>query len=271
MRLPVRLRRASRNPTGEMPILDHLIELRNRIILSLGALVLAAVGGWFLWTPAIRFVTNFYCQIPPASRAGSEVGDDCRLAFLSPIDPLTIRLQVALVLGLIIALPLIAFQIWRFVAPGLKPKEKRYAIPFAMGTFLLFASGVVVAAFALPRGIEFLVGLAGDEVSAFFTADRYLKFVMYVGLAFGIGFELPLVLVFLSLSGVLSSGAMLKAWRPAVALIIILAAVITPTGDPVSLFALAGPMWLFYFASIGIARYLIEPARDRRRARELGR
>lgn len=266
----MRLRRTPRNPTGEMPILDHLVELRSRIVKALIALTVGAAVGWFLYEPAVEFVTRSYCEIDPAYRAASQVGGDCRLAALSPIDPLTIRIRVSLVLGLIVALPVVAFQIWRFVAPGLKPKEKRYAIPFALATTVLFAAGVLVAATALPRALDFLVEIGGDGLTTFFTADRYLRFVMFMGLAFGLGFELPLILVFLSLTGVLSSGAMLKAWRPAVAVIVILAAVITPTGDPVSLFALAAPMWLFYFASIGIARYLIEPARARRRARELG-
>lgn len=253
-----------------MPILDHLIELRQRVVKSLIALALGAAAGWFLYEPALDFVTASYCQIDPAYRNASQIGGDCRLAALSPIDPLAIRLRVSLILGLIVALPVIAFQIWRFVAPGLKPKEKRYAIPFALATTLLFASGVLVASTALPRALDFLVEIGGDQLTTFFTADRYLRFVTLMGLAFGVGFELPLILVFLSLTGVLSSDAMLRAWRPATAVIVILAAVITPTGDPVSLFALSIPMWAFYFASISIARYLIEPARQRRRARELG-
>lgn len=253
-----------------MPILDHLNELRARIVKSLIALAVGAAVGWYLYGPALDFVTASYCRIDPAFRAASQLGGDCRLAALSPIDPLAIRLRVSLVLGLIVALPVIAFQIWRFVAPGLKPKEKRYAIPFALATTVLFASGVLVASTTLPRALDFLVEIGGDQLTTFFTADRYLRFVTLMGLAFGIGFELPLVLVFLSLTGVLSSDAMLRAWRPATAVIVILAAVITPTGDPVSLFALSIPMWAFYFASIGIARYLIEPARQRRRARELG-
>jgi sec-independent protein translocase protein TatC len=106
--------------------------------------------------------------------------------------------------------------------------------------------------------------MGGSGIAVFFQADRYLRFVLFMGLAFGLTFEFPLVLVFLSMVGALSSGTMLRVWRPAVAVIIVAAAVITPSQDPISLFAMAVPMWIFYFAAAAIARYLIEPRRARR-------
>jgi sec-independent protein translocase protein TatC len=108
--------------------------------------------------------------------------------------------------------------------------------------------------------------MGGSGIATFFQADRYLRFVLFMGLAFGLTFEFPLVLVFLSMAGVLSSQAMLRAWRPAVALIIVVAAVVTPSQDPISLFSMAIPMWIFYFAAAGVARFLIEPRRRRRQA-----
>jgi sec-independent protein translocase protein TatC len=161
-------------------------------------------------------------------------------------------------------MPFIAFQLWRFITPGLRPNEKRFAIPFALASTLLFAAGVAVAFFTLPKAIDFLVSMGGEGIAVFFQADRYLRFVLFMGLAFGLTFEFPLVLVFLSLVGVLSSAAMLRAWRPAVAVLIVAAAVITPSQDPISLFAMAVPMWFFYFAAAAIARYIIEPRRARR-------
>jgi sec-independent protein translocase protein TatC len=128
----------------------------------------------------------------------------------------------------------------------------------------LFAAGVAVAFYTLPKAIGFLVSMGGEGIAVFFQADRYLRFVLFMGLAFGLTFEFPLVLVFLSLVGALSSAAMLRAWRPALAVLIVAAAVITPSQDPISLFAMAVPMWLFYFAAALIARYIIEPRRARR-------
>jgi sec-independent protein translocase protein TatC len=267
----VRLRRAPRNPNAEMPILAHLAELRSRLIKSLAALAVAALFAWFvLYGPVLEYVVGLYCQgVPPEIRGPLQEDGQCRLAYLGPAEPLALRIRVSLVLGLICALPVIAFQLWRFVTPGLKPKEKRYAVPFALATTLLFALGAWVATVTLPRAIGFLTTIGGDQLSSFYTADRYMRFVLFMGVAFGIAFEFPVVLVFLSMTGVLSSRTMLRAWRPAVALIVLAAAVITPSGDPVSLFAMALPMWIFYFGAAAVARFLIEPGRERRRARQL--
>src|SRR4029450_13742729 len=178
--------------------------------------------------------------------------------------PLSIRIRLSLTVGLLLAMPFIAFQLWRFITPGLRPNEKRYAIPFALASPRLFAAGVSVAFYTLPKAIDFLVSMGGEGIAVFFQADRYLRLVLFMGLAFGLTFEFPLVLVFLSLVGALSSAAMLRAWRPAVAIIIVAAAIITPSQDPISLFAMAVPMWLFYFAGAPVARFLIEPRRARR-------
>jgi sec-independent protein translocase protein TatC len=251
-----------------MPILEHLAELRSRLIKSMLALVVATTAAWFLlYNRALALVTRLYCEgVPPAQRGPFQAGGQCKLAILSPIDPLNIRIRASLVLGTVVALPVIAYQIWRFVAPGLKAKEKRYAIPFALATTLLFALGVVVAALTMPKAINWLTTIGGNQLATFLQADRYLRFVLFMGIAFGIAFEFPLVLVFLSMVGVLSSRTMFRAWRPAIAIIVVAAAVITPSGDPISLFAMAIPMWIFYFAAAGVARWLIEPWRRRRQA-----
>ncbi len=259
-------RRPRANPTGEMPILEHVAELRSRLVKSCLALAVTTVAAFaFLYDPVIRFLLHSYCELPARTRIAT-AGGGCRLAALSPLEPLGIRLRVSLTVGLLLAMPVIAYQLWRFITPGLKPSERRFAIPFALASTVLFVGGVWVAFFTLPKAIGFLVGLAGPGVATLFTADRYLRFVLFMGLAFGLTFEFPLVLVFLSMVGALSSRAMLRAWRPAVAVIIVVAAVVTPSQDPISLFAMAIPMWLFYFAAAGVARFLIEPRRARRRA-----
>ena len=259
-------RRPRGNPTGEMSILEHIGELRGRLVKSCAALVVATVVAFFfLYEPVLDFVLRSYCQLPASVRIGTSASDGgCRLAALSPLEPLSIRLRLSLTIGLLLAMPVVAYQLWRFITPGLKPNEKRFAIPFALASTLLFVAGVAVAFLTLPKAIDFLVSMGGNGIAVFFQADRYLRFVLFMGLAFGLTFEFPLVLVFLSMVGALSSGTMLRVWRPAVAVIIVAAAVITPSQDPISLFAMAVPMWIFYFAAAAIARYLIEPRRARR-------
>jgi sec-independent protein translocase protein TatC len=263
----VRLSRRPRaNPAGEMSILEHIGELRNRLAKSCAALVVTTlVAFFFLYEPVLDFVLRSYCDLPASVRIGTSASDGgCRLAALSPLEPLSIRLRLSLTIGLLLAMPVVAFQLWRFITPGLRPNEKRFAIPFALVSTLLFVAGVAVAFLTLPKAIDFLVSMGGNGIAVFFQADRYLRFVLFMGLAFGLTFEFPLVLVFLSMVGALSSGTMLRVWRPAVAVIIVAAAVITPSQDPISLFAMAVPMWIFYFAAAAIARFLIEPRRARR-------
>jgi sec-independent protein translocase protein TatC len=252
-----------------MSILEHIGELRNRLAKSCAALVVGTLVAFsVLYDPVLEFVLRSYCSLPASVRIGTLAADDggCRLAALSPLEPLSIRIRLSLTVGLLLAMPFIAFQLWRFITPGLKPNEKRFAIPFALASTLLFVAGVGVAFLTLPKAIDFLVTMGGTGIAVFFQADRYLRFVLFMGLAFGVTFEFPLVLVFLSMVGALSSAAMLRAWRPAVAVIIVAAAVITPSQDPISLFAMAVPMWTFYFAAAAIARFIIEPRRTRRQA-----
>ena len=263
----MRLRRAPANPGAEMTILEHVAELRDRLMKSFAALLVATlVSGFLLYDRTFSFITRSYCEIPPRYRITTAEGQGCGLLAQSPLEGIGIRIRLSLVLGLLIAMPVIAYQVWRFVAPGLKHTEKRFAAPFAIASTLLFAGGVAIAFVTMPKAIGFLVAVGGKGLINFYAADRYLRFVLFMGVAFGLSFEFPIVLVFLSMAGVLSSAAMLRAWRPAVALIIVAAAVITPSQDPFSLFAMAIPMWIFYFAAAGVARWLIEPWRRRRRA-----
>ena len=260
-----RLRRLRDNPEGEMTLLEHLFELRARLVRSVLALVVATVVAFaVLYEPVLHFATRSYCDIPAKYRVTP--AGDCRLLALGPLEGLSIRVRVSLTVGLVLAMPFIAFQLWRFITPGLKRREKRFAVPFSLASAILFAMGVAVAFYTLPKAVGVLVAIGGDSLAVFFQADQYLRFVLFMGLAFGLVFELPLVLVFLSMVGILSSGAMLRAWRPAVAVLTVVAAVATPSQDPFSMMMMAVPLWVFYFAAVGVARFVIEPARARRRA-----
>src|SRR6266498_2466430 len=227
----MRLRRAPANPGAEMTILEHVAELRDRLIKSFAALLVTTlVAAFVLYDRTFSFITHSYCEIPARYRITTAAGQGCGLLAQSPLEGIGIRIRLSLVLG------------------------------------LLFAGGVAIAFVTMPKAIGFLVAAGGKGLINFYAADRYLRFVLFMGVAFGLSFEFPMVLVFLSMAGVLSSAAMLRAWRPAVALIIVAAAVITPSQDPFSLFAMAIPMWIFYFAAAGVARFLIEPWRRRRQA-----
>jgi sec-independent protein translocase protein TatC len=250
-----------------MSILEHIAELRDRLVRALLGLLVTTIAAFvWLYNPLLHFLTRAYCQIPLKYLPPGTTPNNCRLLVLGPLGGFSARIRVALTAGLVLAMPYIAFQLWRFITPGLKPREKRYAIPFSLTSTILFAMGVGVAFWTLPKALGFLVAIGGDSFAFFLQADQYLRFVLFMGLAFGLTFEFPLVLVFLSMVGLLSSGAMFRAWRPAVAVIIVVAAVVTPSQDPISLFAMAIPMWIFYFAAAGVARWFIEPARARRRA-----
>src|SRR4030095_9456813 len=232
-----------------MSILDHIGELRSRLVKSCVALVVTTTVAFaFLYNPVLDFVLRSYCALPASVRIGTSAADSgCRLAALSPLEPLSIRIRLSLTVGLLLAMPFIAYPLWRFITPGLHAREKRFAIPFALASTLLFVAGVAVAFLTLPKAIDFLVSIGGNGLAGFFHGARHPRFVLFMGLAFGLTFEFPLVLVFLSMVGALSSGTMLRVWRPAVAVIIVAAAVIPPSQDPISLFAMAVPMWLVYF------------------------
>ncbi|TMK85087.1 MAG: twin-arginine translocase subunit TatC [Actinobacteria bacterium] len=159
-------------------------------------------------------------------------------------------------LGLGIALPVLLYQIWGFIAPGLTAKEKRYSIPFVASSCVLFFLGAVVAYLMLPKGLGFLLGFAGQGVVPLLTIDRYVGFVTLVALAFGVSFLFPIFLVFLELVGVLSPELLARNRRYSLLGISIFAAVITPSSDPYTMLAMMIPMYLFYEASIIIGRFL---------------
>jgi sec-independent protein translocase protein TatC len=156
----------------------------------------------------------------------------------------------------VIALPIVLYQLWAFVAPGLTAKEKKYSIPFVVSAVFLFLLGATVAYLMLPKGFSFLLGFAGEGVVPLLTFDRYVGFVMLVALAFGVSFLFPIFLVFLEIAGVLSPDTLAKYRRYSILGIAIFAAVITPSSDPYTMLAMMIPMYLFYEASIIIGRFL---------------
>jgi sec-independent protein translocase protein TatC len=256
MKLLPRRTRSPEQRTGTMTLLDHLEELRKRLVVVVIALAVCAVPAWFLYEPIKTLLEEPYCNFLEENPAFNPFPGECNLYFSGVIDAFSIKIRLVLYLGLAIALPVILYELWMFIVPGLTERERRYSVPFIVSSLVLFAAGAVFAYLALPRGLDFLLGFAGEGVVPILYFDRYVSFVVLVILAFGLSFLLPVLLVFLQMVGVLTPQT-LGAWRRwAILAIVVFAAVITPTGDPMTLAALAVPMYLFYEAAIIIGRII---------------
>jgi sec-independent protein translocase protein TatC len=246
---------------GEMTLAGHLSELRSRMIKAVLALTFGTIVGYMLFPQVIEGLIAPYCTALANLRPGGE----CSLVALRPLEPFSVRIKTSLVLGLFVGGPVIFYQLWRFITPGLTDKERRYALPFVLLSQLMFLVGMAFAYLIIPQGLRVLLAMGGSDIQAMLSADEYLSFFLAMSIAFGLVFELPLVMIFLSLAGVIRAQTLNRVRPVAVVVIFILAAFITPTVDPVTLLLVAGPMWLFYELSILAAR-LIERTRLRRAA-----
>lgn len=235
-----------------MTLTEHLAELRIRIIRAGLAVVIGAVLIIAFYEQVLGFLLQPYedlCNSQPEAfcpPGGAEVN-----AF-GPTEGFAARIRIGMYGGIIVALPVILWQVWRFVVPALEAKEKKYAIPFVLSSVLLFAAGATLAYITVERALEFLIRWSGSEVNQVFGIDKYVSLIGLMIFAFGIGFLLPVLLVFLQLVGVVTPRTLLSQWRYAIVGIFCLAAVITPSGDPVTLLMLAGPMILLYFVAVVI-------------------
>jgi sec-independent protein translocase protein TatC len=234
-----------------MTIVEHLNELRNRLIKSIIAIALGGVVIWIFYDPILEFLIRPYEEAEPGSRP----------IITDPLQGLSTRLKVCGYGGIALAMPVLLWQLWRFITPGLYPKERRYAAPFVISAVVLFILGAGLAYLTLTQALNFLIDIGGD-VEALFTVDKYVQLIAYMMLAFGVGFQFPIILIFLQLAGVLTYQRLASWRRYAIILIFVLVAVITPSGDPISLTMLAVPMYVFYEISILVGRII-----TRRRAR----
>jgi sec-independent protein translocase protein TatC len=252
-----------RTPDDRMTLVEHLAELRTRLIKCILAITAGALIVFLFYDPIITFLARPYfdlCKSKPTTCASPD-----KFLIIGPLDGFNTRVKVSGYGGLIMALPVVLWQVWRFITPGLHPKEKRYAIPFVLCSVVLFLFGAALAYLILPFVYDFLIGYSGPGVAAF-TPSKYISFVTVLMVAFGVGFEFPVVLVFLELAGVVTPKRLGSWRRQAFVLVFVVAAVATPSGDPYSLFALAIPMYIFYEASILIGR-LIERSKRKAAAR----
>jgi sec-independent protein translocase protein TatC len=230
-----------------MTLTEHLAELRVRIIRSALAVAVGMVLIVAFYDQVLEFLKQPYvdlCDAKPAEFCDPELNT------FTPTEGLSTRLRVGMYGGIIAALPVLLWQTWRFIVPALNAKEKKYAIPFVASSLVLFTAGGILAYVTVDRALEFLIAWAGEDVNQIFSVSSYVSLIGLMIFAFGVGFLLPVLFVFLQLANVVSPQRLLKSWRYALVGIVVLAAVITPSGDPVTLMMLAVPMLVLYFLAI---------------------
>jgi sec-independent protein translocase protein TatC len=240
-----------------MSLIDHLKELRHRLLICIWALLAGSIAGFFLYEPVMRLIQNPYCDFLRDNPDKNPVPQQgCSLVFSGAIDAFLITVKVIVFLALLVALPVILYQLWAFIVPGLTSRERRWAIPFVALSVVLFLLGGLAAYLTLPKALGFLLGVGGDFVSPLLTVDKYIGFVIFTILAFGLGFEFPILLISLTAAGVLTNETMRKYRRQVILGLAIFSAVITPSPDPISMLALLIPLYLFYEGAIIVSRLL---------------
>jgi sec-independent protein translocase protein TatC len=232
------------NPEGRMPLMDHIRELRSRVIKALLALVIGTAVGCLPWVfnPVWRFIEHPYCIANIGNRP------DCRPGQLSGqlivngvFDPFTLRLEIGFFFGLIVTSPIWLYQIWAFIAPGLYSREKRWAYGFVGAAVPLFLIGSALAYLVMDRGLHFLLGLAPHGTMVLLQISTYLGYFLAMILGFGLTFELPLALVMLNYARVLTHARFRKWRRIMIFAVFVFAGMATPSPDPFTMLLLAGP------------------------------
>jgi sec-independent protein translocase protein TatC len=250
-------------PDDRMTLTDHLAELRMRIIRIVLAVGVGAVLCLTFYDHVLAFLEHpyrSYCR--PLLLKDPNA---CDLKFFGPLEGFTTRFSISAYAGVLLAIPVILWQIWKFVVPALHENEKQYAIPFIVSAVFLFLLGALIAYISLEPAFHFLISWSGKGTQATFRVSDYISFVGLMTGAFGVGLEFPLLLVFLQLVGVVNHRTLLRGWRYAIVGCVVVAAIITPSGDPFSLFALAVPMTVLYFVAALVGRR-VQLKRERKEA-----
>ncbi|MFF7644542.1 twin-arginine translocase subunit TatC [Streptomyces canus] len=269
-------RKEERDPEGRMPLADHLRELRNRLAKALLAIVIVTVVAAFFYNDIINFLTqpildSIGCKQSFAELARSSSSDAtqkcARITINGLLAPFTLALQVSLTAGVVLASPIWLYQLWAFIAPGLHRHEKKYAYAFVFTGAPLFMGGAYFAYSVLPTTAKVLIDFTpSGSIDNLLPLDDLLQLVTRMVIVFGLSFELPLLLVMLNLTGMITGKRMLGWWRGMIMGITVFAAVATPSTDPLSMLALAGPIWVLYFFAVIFS--LVNDKRRRRREAE---
>ena len=235
-----------------MGFLDHLEELRKRIVYSIAAV---AVGFFACWWKVEAIYDVMQRPIMDALRAN---GMSEKLVYLNPTEPFNLYLKIAALAGLFLTSPFVLYQVWMFISPGLYRKEKKYVVPFMVSTIALFSLGGIFGyKFVYPYALTFLINF-GKQFQPMITVGEYTQLFLSVVLGMGLIFEMPILVFFLALMGIMSAGFMWKNFRYAILVIFIIAAIVTPTTDILNMCIFAAPMIALYAISIGVA-WLVHP------------
>ncbi|MQY38930.1 Sec-independent protein translocase protein TatC [Streptomyces sp. RB17] len=262
-------RKKEKDPEGRMPLADHLRELRNRLAKALLAIVIVTIVAAFFYNDIINFLTkpildSVGCAETFEQLAKTKNNHQCaEITINGLLAPFTLALQVSLMAGVVAASPIWLYQLWAFVAPGLHRHEKKYAYAFVFTGAPLFFAGAFFAYKVLPTTAKVLIDFTPNgNIKNLLPLDDLLQLVTRMVIVFGLSFELPLLLIMLNLTGILTGQRMLGWWRGMILGITVFAAVATPSTDPLSMLALAGPIWVLYFGAV-----LFSLANDKRKRR----
>lgn len=236
-----------RNAESGMTLAEHLAELRHRFLVSAVAVTLFGVAAFVFYPDILKVLQRPYCSAIP---------QHCRFLVTNPLDGLTLRVKIGLFGGFLVASPVILWQMWRFITPGLRAKERRYALPFVLASMVFFAAGVVLAYFSFGHALAFLKSIGGATLVTEYNPNQYLTLFLLMMFIFGLMFLFPIVLVALELAHMVTPRQLLRGWRYAIIAITVTSAVVTPSGDPLSMLALALPLVVFYFLAIGVGKLL---------------
>jgi sec-independent protein translocase protein TatC len=236
-----------RGAASAMTLAEHFAEARRRFLICLAITIAMAIVSFVIYPLLLKLLQHPYCQVDPKH---------CNFLVTNPLDGITLRVKISLFGGLLFAAPFWLWHIWRFVTPGLKARERRYALPFALGSLIFFFGGVVTAYLVFKKTIQFLVSIGGNSLTTYYNPNQYLTLFLLMMLLFGLTFEFPVVLVALELARVVSPAQLRRSWRYSVIAIVVFSGVNTPSSDPFSMFALMVPLVVFYFVAIGLGKML---------------
>ena len=250
------------NPEGRMPLMDHLRELRNRVVKMALALIAGMIVGFIFFTPIWHVIERPLCSAVIRGQTGCNNLGVNQLVLDGPLDSFYLRVKVAVIAGVILSSPVWLYQIWAFVSPGLYSREKRWSYIFLGTAVPLFLIGVTLAYWSLGRSMHYLLGLTPEHVANLIQVDQYMSFVMTMMLAFGIAFLLPLFIVMLNMAGILTHERFRKWRRVMIFGVFLIAGMANPSPDPITMLILGGAC----AALVEVAEFIVW-SNDRRRAR----
>ena len=250
------------NPEGRMPLMDHIRELRNRVVKMALALGAGMIVGFVFFNPVWRFIERPLCSAVIRGHTGCTTLGVNQLVLNGPLDAFYLRIKVALIVGVVLSSPVWLYQVWAFIAPGLYSREKKWSYIFLGSAVPLFLIGITLCYWSLGRSMHYLLGLTPGGVQNLIQVDLYMSFVMAMMLAFGLAFELPLLIVMLNLAGILTHERFRKWRRVMIFGVFLIAGMANPSPDPITMLILGGGC-----AALVEVAELIVWSNDRRRAR----